>query len=270
MGAFNLLVGASVSVMILLMICFAKNKWQKIALVVVALFGFGGSAYLSQHYLHPRYLSWKFTSDIKKQPLFALIAKTHPQEFNQFITKVKKSFEKKALQDVPIYSNELVNKIFNQHLQFAPDESIFVYLKATLDFYRYLYTQDPKAVVKLENPQSMLSLDLSHLWQDKTFQGFLNQVLETKKKVIEASIKTPVHPVGDEAPQLIEQVLGELVLKVGEPMVKLLFNNAQVDVSAQLIAPLIIEFYAGIVSTGQEKAGKIMRHIASLKVKSQK
>jgi hypothetical protein len=268
MAFFSIGIAIILGLIVITPIFFVKNKWAQFAVVIFAITAAAITNELSDHYLYPAYLGWNFEQDIKKQPLFNLIEKTNPQEYNQFIIKVKKSLRKKEdLNLIAIYSSQLMDRIFYQHLQHAPDESIFLNLKATLDLYRYLNTQNPQVIIKFESGSTSTPIDFNTLWEDKTFQMLLNHLLETKRLIIETAIKTPVTTPEPNATTLMDAVLNQLTVKFGEEFMRLVFSQTLVNVPPNMAANLIISFYSEIVASGKENAGIIMRHIAQIKTK---
>ncbi len=141
----------------------------------------------------PRFLGWQFEHEIKRQPLFALISQHYPAEFQDYINKVQlnlRTNDNPAL--VAAYSSQLVNSVFYKSLAHAPDDYVALYLKSTIDLYHYLNSQDPKAVIKLENGNNAIEYDLNALYENKDFQNRLTHLLDTKRYVIEAAFKNPV------------------------------------------------------------------------------
>ena len=267
MTLFNVGVGIGFAILALIPFLFMRKKWHLLAILAITV-GLGVVGYFaSKNYIYPYYLGWEFERDIKKQPLFALIAKYHPKEFQQFIEKVKNSLSKKeGLDAIATYSTELTNEVFYQHLQTAPDDPIFLYLKSILELYRYLYAIDPRAVVKLENGDESIPVDLHSFWEDKAFQALLNQVLESKQKIIEGSLETPHEiPTEEITTPILNNILDELVGKYGKDVVRFVFTPSSVQIPPKLAAAVIIDFYSIIKEEGKEKAGIVMRHIANLK-----
>src|SRR5262245_44917773 len=152
-----------------------KSKTKILSVVAVLAIGALGAFY---PYLSCEYLGWQFEHELKKQPLFALIAKSYPKEFAIYLGKVKKDLKENHDNLIPNHSAQLVNKIFYHSLQQAPDDYIELYLKATLDLYHYLKGQDPRAVVKMENPENNLNYDLNALYEKQDFQSRLTHLLD--------------------------------------------------------------------------------------------
>ena len=271
MATFNVLVGIGIAVVAALPVFWIRSKPKRlIALVIALVLGMGG-AKLSNQFRYPEYLSWRFEEELKKQPLFDMIAKNHPKEFARFIQKVKQTLrENEDTALVSSYSAEFVNSIFYQHLQHAPDDNIVLYLKATIDLYQHLNGKDPRAVVKLESANNTIAFDLNTLWEDKDFRALLSHLLDTKRYVIEAGIKSPHQPEdGAKADALLQGVLNELVAKYGDSVVTNVFSSTDTTVPPNVGAQVIIQFYSNILGTGKENAGMIMRHIARIKAQKE-
>ncbi|MBS0288916.1 MAG: hypothetical protein JSS07_02615 [Proteobacteria bacterium] len=247
-------------------IWFMKSKNGKMIGFIVAL-AFGVVCFGISPYFYSTYLGWQFEHEIKKQALFALISRHYPTEYSDYIKTAKQHLKKDQPTLIANDSAQLVNKIFYQSLGQASDDYVVLYLKATLDLYHYLNSQDPRAVVKLENGSDKIEYDLNALYQNQDFQNKLALLLDTKRFVIEAASqsKTPLNE--KQAAPLLQGVLTDLGNKFGEGLVRSTFTDNQIP--ANTAAQIIIEFYTHILGTGKENAGNIMRYIAYLKAKSQ-
>lgn len=264
----NYLVGIFAGILFVIPAFLLTKKWLKFAFAVLAIIATLGTTELSKHYLYPHLQYWRFEKQITQVPLFSMIAKHHPKEFNEFMQQVKQGILHGQSESVlAAYSSQLMESVFYQHLETASDEVVMRYLGAMLELYRFLYTQDPRAVLRMEYGTSS-SGDFSAIWEDKNFQTLLGQLLEVKMKVIETSIASPVAiPTQAEAGPLLQAVLSEMAQKFGEDMVQQMFHPKQSKLPANVIAPLILDFYARVGSKGPEQAGIMMRYIASLRVK---
>lgn len=268
MDWINTLIGILAGVAVVIPAYFVSKRWQKVAIGVLAVVCALGADELSKRYFYPHVLGWQFERQIYEVPLFTLVAKHHPEQYAAFVNQVKQGIlDKQPEAQLAAYSSVLMERVFYLHLQTAPDEAVMHYLGAILELYRYLHNQDPRAVLRMEYGQSAKG-DFSAVWEEPEFKRLLNQLLETKKKVIEASIANPVEiPSKSVAIPLLDAQLKEMSEKYGEQMVKEIFNRKQGAIPANLIAPLVMDFYARIGAQGPEKAGIIMRYIASQKVK---
>lgn len=268
MDWINTLIGILVGVAIVIPAYFVAKRWQKLSIAALAVMCAIGAAELSRHFFYPYVLGWQFERRISEVPLFDLVAKHHPEQYAVFINQVKQGIlHKEPESQLAAYSTQLMERVFYQHLQTAPDEAVMRYLGAMLELYRYLHGQDPRAVLRMEYGQSAKG-DFSEMWEQPNFKKLLAQLLEAKKYVIEASIASPQPiPSKTQATPLLQAQLQEMSQKYGEDMVKELFNRNQGALPANLIAPLVMDFYARMGAQGKEKAGIMMRYIASQKVK---
>jgi hypothetical protein len=271
MASFNNTLAIVASALMLIPLFFFKKTLQRIIIIVLAVICFAGVRYLSQTYLYPHYLGWKFEKEITQQPLFALIEKNNPKQFKEFVSKVQGALQVNADPNlIAAYSSQLVNEFFFQYLKNAPNEAVSQYLKATLELYRYLATKDPRMIVKFENENGLEKVDLDTLWKDATFQQYLLRLLETKQQVILLGMQKPVQPpTAKDAEPLLHKVLHSLSEKYGKDNVKRMFGKDQKQIPDDQLGNFIIDFYTGIMEQGQESEGIIMRYLGSLKIPTQ-
>ncbi|MBS0287374.1 MAG: hypothetical protein JSR17_08765 [Proteobacteria bacterium] len=263
---FNVLIALFIALIAALPLFWMKTKASRTIGALVAL-GIGAVGFgVSKTYLYPEYLGWQFEHEIKKQALFTLISQNYPAEFKEYVKKVKQNLRTNDDPNlVSAYSTQLVNNIFYKSLANTPDDYVGLYLKSTIDLYRYLNGQDPRAVIKLENGDNAIEYDIGALYETKDFQKRLNHLLDTKRYVIEAAIKNPTPPPqATQAEPLLKGVMSELAQKYGDNAVRAAFT-APKTIPPNVGAQIIIEFYTSILSAGPENAGIIMRYIASLK-----
>lgn len=266
MAIFNVLIGLSGALIVGAGIFLVNQKWLKVILIIAAL-SIGGLCYgLSQHYLYPRYLLWRFENSLHNQPVFVLIQQNHPIEFQAYMQKIKQSFKKSAdVVEVTAHTAELLNQVFNVHLAKSPNEPINLYLQSTIELYRYLFNKLPQAIVMMETGKQMESGDVEQLSQDLVFESYLIRLLEAKKLIIQDSIKSPVIQSNhDKAKAELEKIYDNLSTKFGAEIIRNVFVPSEAAISPKVSSLVILEFYGEILATGKETAGEIMRYIGSL------
>lgn len=272
MFLLNFALGIALGLVVLLLLFWVERKWLKIGVILLSLVCVAVGMQLSQSYLSPYYLTWEFETDIKKEPLFKLIAKQHPKEFKAFMGKVKQNYLHQGdAAELSLYVQQLVNQVYFQHLEHAPDDYIFLYVKATQEMYQYLYQRSPIEVIHFENGQTMLySSQMQQIAQDKLFQKLFSRLLDTKRYVIEASLDSPqTVPTKEEAAPILQVVLDRLVAKYGENAKSLLFTPPGPDAPVDQVAKLILEFYNEIIASGEKDTGIMIRYMASLREKAE-
>ncbi|MGE3318406.1 MAG: hypothetical protein AB7I18_03830 [Candidatus Berkiella sp.] len=268
MAWINTLIGLLVGIIVIIPVFYVTKKWQKITLAIVAVIAVLGVSELSKNYFYPYVLGWQFERQIREVPLFASIAKQHPDEFATFIKQVKQGILEKQSEGVLAgYSSQLMDRIFYQHLQAAPNELVMQYLGAILELYRFLYNKDPRAVLRMEYGQASAE-DLNAVWNDVQFKRLLEQLLDVKKKIIASESTKPLSKIAEtEAASVFQSHLQEMEQQYGAQMVREIFNRKQGAYPPNIMAPVLMDFYARMGAKGPEKAGIMMRYIASLKIK---
>lgn len=270
MAIFNVAMGVVGGAIVVGTMFFVNQKWIKAMIAVVALGVGGGCYFLSQHYLYPRYLLWRFENSLHNQPVFALIEENHPKEFQAYMQKIKQSFKKSEdVVEVTAYTAELLNQVFNAHLAKSPNDPIDLYLKSTMELYRYLFNKLPQAIVMMETGKQASSVDLEQLSQDLVFESYLVRLLDAKKLIIQDSIKSPVIQSNhDRAKAELEKIYDNLSNKFGAEIIRNVFVPSETLIPPKISSLVIIEFYGEILATGKETAGEIMRYIGSLSANS--
>lgn len=240
----------------------SKNRrWLWLVLIVLA----AGLLTSLGIYFYPHYVDWQFEEQLLRQPLFKVIKEYHPKEFETFKLKIK-SIPEKAQADVAAnYSAELINSVFYSHLEKAPNDYIELYLKSTIALYQYLNGLSPQTILRLENMANGED-DLKKVWEDKQFRNLLGHLLNTKRYIIESSVKTPMPvPTPEQANPIISKIIQDLEQQFTQPTVRAVLGNQGKDVPANMSANVIIQFYNLILSSGKENAGIVIRYMAHLK-----
>lgn len=272
MTFFNVIIGLIAGTLALVPIFFVKRSSTKTLIAIIALLVAFMVGLLSQRYLYPQYLLWRFEKVLATQPVFILISQNHPEEYQKYLNNIKSGFKKK--EDINVVSSataELLNRIFNEHLEKAPNDPIDLYLKSTIELYRYLYTKMPQAIVMMETGRLTSNVDLTTLTQDLTFETLLSHLLDSKKLIIQDSIKSPVNTVSaTDANTKLEKIYDNLSQKFGPEIIRNVFIPSEVPVPPRVSSLVILEFYSEILATGKENAGEIMRYIGSKNYKAEK
>jgi hypothetical protein len=171
-------------------------------------------------------------------------------------------------QDFVTYAYTYVNKIFLNDLKSAPDSAIYNYIIQVNHFYETIYKISPQYVIKMEAGDFSIRKDLFPLLRDPDFKDIFVTALKAKKSIIEEAAKNPSAPPpeGNILP-VFKQVMGKLNEKYGNEAVKNTFFLTQTEVSPDIKARIIMDFYREIANLSQAEVGELMRYIASLSAK---
>jgi hypothetical protein len=224
-------------------------------------------------YVIPFYSAVTYEIFLKKnEPLFALIAKKFPDDFNHYMKKVKYSIISRENEDyLVIYKLEFLNTIFVKTLSYATNKSIYEFYKAELMLDQALFRVDPKLVLYLE---------FSYKFSNKPHPGLIitiagadltNKIIQAKKSVIMSALITPQAPITASEKKLaitvVIKTLDELSNQYGKKTVAHL--DAQISnpllnkASATLYATILLTFYQTILSTGETNVGMVYRYLAT-------
>ncbi|HHW4979472.1 TPA: hypothetical protein ACU0X0_002868 [Legionella anisa] len=217
---------------------------------------------LSKPFVTQRYEAYKFEEEIKKYPLFNLIAQSDPEEFKNFIDKSKNSiYINESPDKVTIYSQELVSSVFKKHILKASDESIFNYIIAQIYLYKELNKDNPELIVKLEMGQA--DPRLSTLFKSEKYKALSLKLLQAKENVILSSINSNTTEINKSAIENnLKEIITNLAKNFGQQEVYLTFtkpNDPNLESSKK--AQIIISFYESILNSGKENAAQIIKYL---------
>lgn len=265
MAWFNVLVGLLVGGLVMVPLFFVTRNMAKGGIAIAALGSVFIASVVSQQYLYPQYLLWRFEQALQAQPVFVLIQKNHPEAYRAYLEKIRENFRKN--QDIGMVTSDtadLVNQIFQQHLAKAPNAPIELFLRSTVELYRYLYTKMPEAIVVMETGRNATSVNLQSLEEDATFRVLLDRLLDTKKLIIQEAMQSPVHQTdATKAKDALNKIYEDLAKKFGAEIMQSVFSPTSVVVPPRISSIVILDFYNEILSTGKETTGDMMRYIAS-------
>lgn len=271
--SMNILIATCVGGMFGIGLAFCLIKMQKpikssySVAIIVAIILFAVTYALSNIYLPPYYTQWYLKSEIDQIPIMVTVKQYYPKEYNQLMQKLKNHIAKKdQSENMVSYSYVFANKIFLSSLKIAPDAAIHAYLRSLLEVYLYVYTRDPKLILKFERGDISVTTDLRYLSSDPAFKNMLDSAIKAKRNIIKASVESPVSPpIEIVAKSLFQSVMETLYKKYGKNSVTSAFGGQEVnEMAPELKAEIIINFYQQLLNESENNAGVIMRYIGLL------
>lgn len=250
---------------------FRKNKYKNF---ITGLF-FGILFFSIKIYILPYYYAATYESTIRnKYPIYEVIAKYYPKEFNQYITQERKNIlENGSLSNGIQYSAELVNNAILKSIPFASPESIYNYVKITLKMEKKMYLINPAWVISLEFPGRDNRYTLSSI-VNSISENDIKERMQAEKDLIESGSKNrmPIK-LTDEESNAISQDLIDLLTNLkkqyGEEEVANTFSNAPF-IDEQKSAQIIISFYEDILEKGEQRGGWIVKALYLLSLSADK
>ncbi|MDX1836998.1 hypothetical protein [Legionella taurinensis] len=229
--------------------------------VMIALF-------LTRTYAIPYYQAANFENEIKQtSPLFALLAKKSPEEFNRYVAEVKKDILNNKGRSILYKTSDFVNAEVMKYAVYSSNKALYNQIKGTLVFYQYLFKINPKLVLISEFPERFANEpEMKELVTAS--QRYINQLLKAKEDIIVSAINHPAPALSRheilEAQTLLGELFDTLAAEYGGNTVDLTFQNPQ-SASLDKIkgAEIIIKFYQGLMKRGERETGLVLRYIAS-------
>lgn len=237
---------------------------SKLALGICALAAAGLCYFGTTRYVKPVWLGYQFEQNLQKEPLFQVVAKEHPQAYAEFTQKVKADLKNPGDPNIITQASAtLVNAVFFQYVDKAPDDALFHYLNSTLALYRYLAQANPTVIVKLENPQYPGNIEMGDLGTNPTFLELFAKLLNAKQQIIVLGINHPIDPPKStlSRQQLLLPVFEDLSKKYPPEALAKMMGPGQMTVPPAELAQFIIDFYTAITNEGPEKSAMILRSL---------
>jgi hypothetical protein len=258
MGVLAGVIGAGIAY-----ILFKNDKHRRTASGIFFILLF----FLMKDYLSPYYYAATYESDIKNRyPIYDVIAKYYPKEFNDYIDLMKKNIlAKGSLNNEINYSANLVNHAVQESIPFASTKSIYNYLKITLKFEKNLYLIDPMLVIAIEYPGRVPSQYSLGMVSKSISEDDIKEKMEAGKEVIESGSanKTPIHVSDEEAKEAaedIQQIISTLNEKYGKQLVDETFSSSNTPFSdPKKSAEITISLSEDILAKGEERGGLLFK-----------
>lgn len=218
---------------------------------------------LSSLFLPNYYAKWYLISEINKVPIMTTVREYYPLEYKQLMDKVDANVSNKDdTENVIAFAYIFANKIFMRSFKVAPDNKIHQYLISVTQFYNALYKIDPKLIIKLEQGDLSLLLELNYLMNDQRFEKIYTNYVAAKKDIMVAAFKNPASPANEKTGStLLNSLMNNLRQKYGRQAVNDAFNATESNIPIETKAKIIINFYEDILNLDQDTAGTIMRYI---------
>lgn len=240
-----------------------RTRWKNKGLLAAGALLCAVGIYWGVARFQPFQKAYPFEIEIKKIPLYAVIAEHHPELFQHFVKQATQGIREGHAQHVARYSTLLVNQVFYPSLQKASSLAVMTYVGALVQLYHYLSLRHPEVVLGLEYGRP---IGRNNLENDPHYQQLLMLLLEAKKQVIVEAVKAPLRtPSVEEGAPLLQALLETLSQKWGENVVRAFFSPGQTGLPDQVLASVAVAFYAHIGASGEEKAAIMMRHLAALR-----
>lgn len=243
-----------------------KSALQKNLVVATAFFTFFISFVVLHLMLKPYYQEMALKHFINKNPLMESIETYYPTEYQQWMNSIGTRLQNKEEQRILVQdSYHFANRLFLVSLQHASDKTIVEYVATIIPFYQYLYKQDPALILKVENADASISIDLAFLRSEPEFEKLFTQLLKARNAIIQSATQEPVKGADvNTAATLFASLVVQLETKYGREVVAAAFNPDDKTVPAKTKAEVIIDFYHILNRSEPPIAGQIMRYIGKL------
>ncbi len=221
--------------------------------------------YFAEHYVVPEAELAYLQHQIKKSPIMNTVAKAEPQRFNTYLHDVRAMlYQGGEPSNALIMAHQLIHDIFPKYLSHASNASIDIYVRSTLTLYRQLEKANPAYVVYAEFPQTVSSTDVIPLLR-YNYNRYIQNRQEAMQMVIRSAINDPQNI---DANELGQTILTKIIQNLGDrygadAVIKTIATPNDPTLARTTEAHIIMAFYQNILKQGTNKAGAIMRFIAS-------
>jgi hypothetical protein len=173
-----------------------NNSIISLVTVIILVAGMG----LTQLYVMPYYQAETYEILLKyNDPRFNLIAKTFPDEFNNYIVEIKKSiFAHKHNEYQAISTLKFLNFLFIKKLAAATNETIYSFYQVELETDKKLSSIRPDLLLYLEFSDKFKTTADPNLIVSLIEKSLIDRAIETKKAVIFSALSTPQPPLTEQ------------------------------------------------------------------------
>lgn len=247
---------------------FKDVQKRKTASIVITLLLF----FAMRSFLLPYVYAATYESDIQQKfPIYAVIATYYPDQFKEYITKVKQNIlEHGSVAKEIAYSTELTDYAMRQSMPFAPIKDVYNFLVANTKFDNQLYSINPMLVLSMETPRRIPDQNSLPVIGKTIPQADLYEISQAKKDLIVAGSKNRTSPVtitDSEMKQMKQdahQILSDLNQQYGKPAVDDTFLSGAPFADPVKSAQIMISFQEKIVALGEVRGGLLYKEIVAL------
>jgi hypothetical protein len=218
---------------------------------------------IAQEYISPGYRLENLELSIKKQDNFLnLVAEREPEEFKNYVAKVRNNIVTKGSPKNEIYyTSELINGLLIKYGPKASNDSLNDFLEANIAVDQALIKIDPTLVLTMEFPAK---------FQGKTDPSMVGITSETKRllhakiAVIVSAMQDPQPDVTEEdvkrAATMVNDIIEELAKQYTAPTIIATLQSPDApDLDKKTAAEIILSLYENIKSKGKSDAALIIK-----------
>jgi hypothetical protein len=243
---------------------------NRIVTFSLTIFIMAAAIFIVRDYGVPHYYAYTFASSIRdSSPLVDFIASNSPDDFNNYVAKVKQNIlHNQDPQEVYLDTNMFINLELRKQIPNATNESIYNYLSACVEMDKNLYKINPSLVLYIEYPEKFLNkIDLSSIYQTID-PVVLNNLVDAKQRIIKSGFldNMPKMSLSQrmDANLMFANIMSGLSLQYGRRnMLGAFANPDDPSVNQQVAAQIIISYYEDILSKGKDNAGMIYKSLFS-------
>lgn len=246
---------------------FSANRYKNLLVIIVAALL---SISITKAYVVPHYLAYSFAESIRNaSPLVDLIAKTSPDEFNQYVRSVQENIiNNRGSDDISLNTNNLISLMLIKNIPNASNESIYRYLSVCLQMDKELLRADPRYVLFVEYPGTFTNQITSANILQNVKPETITELLAAKQAIIESALENrqPNLSLADrlKANFVYSDILSNLSHQYGRKMMIDAFHNPDgAHTDHQRAAEVIIKYYEDILAKGPDGAGVIYKSLFS-------
>lgn len=222
--------------------------------------------FLVHYYVEPSFSAWQYERNMRMAyPLVDYAAKHDPVEYHNYMDEAQDHFLHAASIDMGnevYYESDFVNVLLVKYGSRASNESLYAFLKKSVDYDRALIKVDPIYVLYHEFPEkfSDVNVDFSKLNRKQ----YLHEIFSSAAMVVNSAIEQPVAEPTKEDVEKAKAIFQDAVKTVTKT-----YNEKTVIEALQMphdpmlnkeqAAQIVIAFFDAILARSKEEVGVFLR-----------
>lgn len=233
---------------------------------IISLIALVAVLFLVHYYIEPSFSAWQYEREMRlTYPLVDYAAKHDPVEYHNYMDEAQDHFLHSAninMGNEVYYESDFVNVLLVKYGSRASNESLYEFLKNSVDYDKVLINIDPIYVLYHEFPEkfSDVNVDFSKLNREQYLQEIFSAAAVVVNSAIEKPVDSPTKEDVEKAKVIFQDAIKTVTKSYDEKtVIATLQKPHDPSLDKEQSAKIVIAFFDAILQRSKEEVGLFLR-----------